>query len=55
MYLREFPGLSVVSRQGARHVLESLRELWESDVIPASFLQRFGALLLLANHEGALK
>lgn len=32
-----------------------LRELGQSAVILASFLQRFGALLLLANHEGALK
>lgn len=47
--------MSDAGRQGARHLLESLRELWESDVILASFLQRFGALLLLANHEGALK
>lgn len=47
--------MSNAGRQGAKHGLESLRELWESCVILASFLQRFGALLLLANHERALK
>lgn len=47
--------MSDASRQGAGHVLERRREPWEGDVILASFLQRSGALLLLANHEGALK
>lgn len=49
------PGSGRCQRQGANLVLESLREPGESRVILASFLQRSGALLLLANHEGALK
>lgn len=49
------PGSGRCQRQGASRVLESLREPGESRVILASFLQRSGALLLLANHEGALK